>query len=230
MAAIDRRTWDLMKAEFILRAGRVNDTPYGAAAGRAEHFLTAAYLWIAKATHHHELEATETSLVFSTSHNRVDISTIYPCIVQAVELQDASTAAFITMLQPAHLREVAGRYIATAGEPKYFAQHGTDLFADRLPDVVYKSRIYYLNVEPTAPDFGAAAESPATGWAWDDPILELALVLAHTAVGRHDVAAAHSQIYQLFGGEMPQPRTIADTQRPKREEPQSNAALGGAHG
>lgn len=227
MAAIARRTWDEFQAEFILRVGRLNDASY---ATRAQYFLTSAYLWVAKAFHHHELENTETSLVLNVNNPTVDISSLFPCIVQAVELQDASTAAFIKLLPALNMRAIAGRYNATAGEPKYFAQHGTNLIVDRLPDAAYKLEIFYLDVEPTAPDFGVGVGSPATGRAWDESIIELALLLAHAAVGRHDVAAAHSQVYQLFTGEMPQPRTVEDTQRPVFEQSQSNTSIGGAHG
>lgn len=226
MAAITRRTWDLIEDEFILRAGRENDTNFPT---RAQYFLTAAYLWIAKATHHHELEVTSNALALNTSDNTVDISTLFPCIVQGVELQSAA-GDFMKLLRPAHLTMISGRYNATAGVPTYFTQHGEDLLVDRLPDAVYKLNIYYLDVEPTLPDFGAAAESPATGQAWDEAILELGLLLAHSGVGRHDVAAAHSQIYQLFAGEMPQPRTAEDTQRGVYEATKTNVTLGGAHG
>jgi hypothetical protein len=229
MAAIGRRTWDLMKAEFILRVGRENDTSYAAAGGRAEHFLTAAYMWIAKAIHHPELEVVNSALACGTANNTVDISTLAPCIVQAIELQETDSS-FIKLLRARHMRRISSLYTATAGEPKYFAQHGENLLMDRLPDALYKLKIYYLDIEPLGPDFGAAAESPSTGWVWDDPILELALVLAHSAVGRHDVAAAHNQIYPLFTGEMPQSRTVEDTQRPVDEAPISNRATGGPLG
>lgn len=227
MAAITRREWSDLKTEHILRAGRENDPNYGATDDRAEQFLTAAYFHICKTWHHLELDSTSTALAFSTSNNEMDISTLMPCIVFAVELQSTGSA-FIKMLVKEHARSILNQYSGTAAEPDDYAQYGENLYVDKKPDLAYKSRIFYYDVEPIAPDFSTG--SPDTGWAWDELILDYSVFLSHQAIGRSDLAQAFLQTFKDRTAEMPQALLSDVLQVPRASRSHTDQSHAGASG
>jgi hypothetical protein len=225
MAEPTRYTWATMKAEHILRMGREADTNY---ASRAEHFISAAYLWIAKKWHFLELDSENTSLVFSTSNNEVDIASISPCIVYGVELRAVSDSAFIKMLVYQHSRRIFDTYQATAGEPVYYTQFGEKLYCDRLPDQAYKSRIFFYSSEPTKPDFGSGGSE--LGESWDEAILQYSLYLAATALSRPDLAAGHYMVFQEQVNRAPEPMIADEPQRPEPSRPLTDRSHAGGSG
>lgn len=216
-----------MKTEHILRVGREDDTNY---ASRAEEFIAASYFFICNRWHHAELDSSSTSLALNTSNNTCSISTLSPGIVQGVALRQISggSGAFIKMMTPRHFRDIVSRYNTTAGEPSYYARHGTNLFVDRLPDLAYELTIYYYDTEPAAPDY--ASGSPAIGRAWDEAILEYSCYLAHKATDRPDLANTHLEMFSEQVETMPNPRLVEVLQAPLPSGVTKDIAHGGPNG
>ncbi len=225
MAVIARRTWANLETEHILRVGREGDTAYNA---RAQQFINSSYFLICRTWHHWELDTIITSLVFSTSDNEMDISSITPVIVFGVEMQDAISAAFIKMVLQKNFRYITDNYSADAAEPKYFGRHADKLYFDKQPDQVYKSRVFYYDVEPPAADF--ATGSPDISRTWDEPLLTYSVYLAHLAESRPEEAQAHLQTFGQMVEPLPQPLLshVLQVGRPGREL--EDTTHGGAEG
>lgn len=226
MAVLDRRTWDELKTEHIQRMGRVNDTNYALAAGRAERFLESAFEEVCHTWHFYELDATDSDIPLVKTVNSIDISSLGAYIVVAVARLDSNNK-FEQALEYQEARFSFQAYMPTKGTVSKYTRFGDLLYFDRLPNTANKLEIRYYK-EPTAPDFSDG--SPEIGRVWDEAILNLSLAQAHTALWRYDIGQAHEARYEKLANSLPQPRLAQVFQYQIPEKPTRTLPHGGAQG
>lgn len=231
MAPIARRTFDLLKDEHVLRVGRSGDTTYTAAAGRAEQFVTAAYLDICRLWHHSELDATATSITLSTSAPSVSLSTITDLdIVVGFVIRAVVGGAAIKGLRKTN--DLAGLFAkqreTQPAQPKEYGRFGVSLYFDTKPDAAYPTTLYYYKTA-TAPDFGTGGGAVASALrrVWDEHILQYSVALSQGALWVPQHIPAGYQFFQEWlrgAGETPLATGLF------AERPRDPAPLGGAVG
>ena len=216
-----RRTWTELRTEHIARAGRTGDTAYSA---RAEDFLEASYFEICHLYYQHALFTEHTSIVLVVAQPWVALPAGVDIVI-GFELRHPDTNAFLAQLRgPLENNALFGSRLELAQAiPTRFSRGNAKLYFDRLPDVLYKSVLYYYAL-PTAPVFNGIA-TPEIGQVWEEKILEWSVARAQNALWVPEISVGNQQLVGEFIQQMPEP---SNSQKPIPER--DRQPLGGAVG
>lgn len=207
MAAITRRIFEGLRDEHMRRVGRANDSNY---TSRAQEFVTAAYYDICHLFHHHELDALDTTILFSTSNPYITLPA--NChIVIAFQARAVGTGLDLGTLIPIRSTSLFAQYNPTAGSatepPHYYARHGGRLYFNQLPGAAFLSTLYYYQI-PDAPDFAtgtvAAPRISMLKWVYDEHIIDLSVARAKGAAWLPELAAPDHANLKVFLEQTPE--------------------------